>query len=166
MTGSWDSFLKEHGRLRRGVERIREVAGSVGKGSAATLRPAIDQVYGFLSHQLLPHIAVEERVLYPVIAGTVSLQAAAKAMHRDHMQVQAFIRELAEARAGLDGELADETAEELRRILYGLYAVLVLHMGDEESVCLPALEGALPAERIRMLEEGMELFDLAEQAAE
>jgi iron-sulfur cluster repair protein YtfE (RIC family) len=167
MAESWELFLEEHRHLRTGVHRIRQVAASVGKGSGASLRSGLDEVYGFLSHQLLPHIAVEERILYPVIARTEGLQETATAMRRDHAQVAAFVRELAEVRDELARfELLPETAEDLRRLLYGLYAVLLLHMGDEEDVCLPALDRELTEERIRVLMEGLELFEMAEQAGE
>lgn len=51
-------------------------------------------------------------------------------------------------------------------MLYGLYAILTLHMGKEEHICLPVLEEVLSPERVRAMMERMELLDLAEQAAE
>lgn len=68
MRRSRESFREEHGRLGVGVERLRALADMVGEVSPATLRAAVEDVYRFLSHRLLPHMSVEERVLYPAIA--------------------------------------------------------------------------------------------------
>lgn len=166
MSGSWESFLEEHARLRVQAERLREVGDMVGEVSPGRLKAEVDGVNGFLSHQLLPHVSVEERVLYPAIARAEGLRESAEIMRRDHAEMAGLARELSALREGLSGETGPEEAKELRRVLYGLYAILKLHMGKEEQVCLPALEEVLPPDRVRALMDGMELFDLAEQAGE
>ncbi len=167
MTDSWKSFLEEHGRLRAGLERLRSVADTVGRADAAGLRVEVESVYRFLSHRVLPHIAVEERVLNPAIARTDGYGAAARIMSRDHAEVADLARQLAALRPKLDRSefgAADET--ELRRILYGLYELLTEHMANEEEVCLPALDRALSEGQVRAVAEGIELFESVEQAAE
>lgn len=167
MTDSWKSFLEEHGRLRTGLERLRSVADTVGRVDVAALRVEVESVYQFLSHRVLPHIAVEERVLNPAIARTDGYGAAARIMSRDHAEVADLARQLAELRPKLDRSAfgaADET--ELRRILYGLHELLTVHMANEEEVCLPALERALSEGQVRAVAEGIELFESVEQAAE
>jgi iron-sulfur cluster repair protein YtfE (RIC family) len=167
MSGSWESFLEEHARLRGRVERLRVVADMVGEVSPARLKAEVEKVCGFLSHRLLPHISVEERVLYPAIARAEGLGQVAQIMRLDHAEAAGLARELGVLRDKLTGETTgDEEANELRRVLYGLDAILRPHMGKEEQICLPALEKVLPPGRVRALMEGMELFDLAEQAGE
>ncbi|MGH2655571.1 MAG: hemerythrin domain-containing protein [Actinomycetota bacterium] len=167
MADSWKSFLEEHASLRAGLERLRSVADGVGRADRAALRAEVESVYRFLSHRLLPHIAVEERVLYPAMARLDGFGAAARIMSRDHAEVADVARELADLRQKLE-RAAFGTAEatELRRVLYGLYELLKVHMANEEEVCLPALDQALSDGQVRALSEGIELFELAEQAAE
>lgn len=167
MSGSWESFLEEHARLRVQVERLRVVADMIGEVPVPALRERVEDVYAFLSHHLLPHISVEERVLYPAIVRAEGLREVAAIMRRDHAEVVRLARELADLRDELSGEtIRPHEATELRRVLYGLYAVVGLHMGKEEQICLPALEKVLPPNRVRALIEGMDLFDLAERAGE
>jgi iron-sulfur cluster repair protein YtfE (RIC family) len=49
---------------------------------------------------------------------------------------------------------SDEQA--LRRVLYGLYAIIKLHLAKEEEIYLPILEARLPVEEVNGLVEAME----------
>jgi hypothetical protein len=98
---SWKSFLEEHDQLRREAERLPAVADMVGEISVVTLKSNVDDIYGFLSHRLLPHISVEEGVLYPAIARAEGLREAGEMMHRDHVEIASFVRELASVRDAL-----------------------------------------------------------------
>jgi iron-sulfur cluster repair protein YtfE (RIC family) len=163
----WASFREEHSQLRAGLDRLRSVGDGVGRLDDAALRNEVEGVYGFLSHRLLPHIAVEEGVLYPAIAQLAGYRAAARIMSRDHSEVADVIRELADMRLELErATFGAAEAIELRRMLYGLYQLLKTHMAKEEEICLPALDEALSEGQVRALAEEIELFDAAEQAAE
>lgn len=163
---SWKSFLDEHDQVRHEAERLPAVADMVGEISSVSLKSKVDDVYGFLSHRLLPHISVEEGVLYPAIARAEGLREAGEIMRTDHVAIASFVRELASARDGLGESLGREEANRLRRVLYGLDALVRLHMGKEEQICLPALEKVLPRGRVQALIEEMELFEAAEAAAD
>ena len=69
-------------------------------------------------------------------------------MSREHAVVARLTRELATLRPALTGPaLRDDQAAALRRVLYGLYALVQTHFGNEEEVYLPLLEAGLtPAE--------------------
>jgi iron-sulfur cluster repair protein YtfE (RIC family) len=163
----WASFREEHSQLRAGLESLRTVGDDVGRLDVAVLRHEVEDVYRFLSHRLLAHIAVEEEVLYPAIARLDGYGAAAGIMSRDHAEVSDAVRELHTLRRTLERETFGETeATALRRVLYGLYQLLKNHMAKEDEICLPALDQALSEAQVRMLAEEIELFDAAEQAAE
>jgi iron-sulfur cluster repair protein YtfE (RIC family) len=163
----WASFRLEHSQLRAGLERLRAVGDSVGHVDDAALRDEVGAVYGFLSHRLLPHFAVEDALLYPAMARLNGYGAAARIMSRDHAEVADATRELADLSGKLERSTfgAAETTE-LRRILYGLYQLLKNHMANEEEVCLPALDAALSEGQVRALAEDIELFELEQEAAE
>lgn len=167
MADEWASFREEHWQLRAGLESLRTVGDGVGRLDVAVLRHEVEDVYRFLSHRLLAHIAVEEEVLYPAIARLNGYGTAARIMRRDHAEVSNAVRELYALRQELERETFGETeAAALRRVLYGLYQLLKVHMANEEETCLPALDRVLSEGQVRALAEGVELFDAAEQAAE
>jgi hypothetical protein len=81
-------------------------------------------------------------------------------MSRDHVEVGRLIGELGSLRSGLSGPALDaQQANALRRVLYGLYAVVKVHFDKEEEVYLPLLDARLTAE------EAERLFEAMEQAA-
>jgi iron-sulfur cluster repair protein YtfE (RIC family) len=88
-------------------------------------------------------------------------------MRRDHAEISELERRVTGLRDRLEqGTFGPEDPNELRRVLYGLYELLKIHMAKEEEICLPMLEKALSEDQLRMLDEGMELFEAAEQASE
>jgi iron-sulfur cluster repair protein YtfE (RIC family) len=74
-------------------------------------------------------------------------------MSEDHLDVARLTVELEVLQAELHGPaLAPTTAQELRRILYGLYALIASHLGKEEKVFFPLVEERLSRfEASRML---------------
>ncbi|HEX6580926.1 MAG TPA: hemerythrin domain-containing protein [Actinomycetota bacterium] len=167
MADEWASFREEHSHLRAGIESLRTVGDDVGRLDVAVLRYEVEDVYRFLSHRLLAHIAVEEEVLYPAIARLNGYGAAAGIMRRDHAEVSDAVRELYALRQELErGTFGETEAAALRRVLYGLYQLLKVHMANEEEICLPALDQALSEGQVRELAEEIELYDAAAQAAE
>jgi len=150
----------EHKGLLPHIERLATVADSVGDGSMETLRTNVDAVSVFLTHQLIPHAQAEDKALYPVVAQLMGAPQATATMRRDHSEVGRLTEELAALRAQLTGaSLAAAQAKALRRVLYGLYALLKLHFTKEEEVYLPLLEAKLSPQAAH------QLFTAMEQAA-
>ena len=61
-------------------------------------------------------------------------------MSRDHLEAIRLTEEL----------------EALRRVLYGLYAIIKLHLAKEEEIYAPLLEARLPPEEVDHLVQAME----------
>ena len=51
---------EEHQELLPQIERLRAVADVIGDASVETLQQAVDEVYAFLTLQLIPHAHAEE----------------------------------------------------------------------------------------------------------
>ncbi len=84
---------------------------------------------------LLPHAHAEEQALYPVVAEVMGAKKATATMSRDHVEVERLTRELAILRMIVaEHPLAGEHVKALRRVLYGLYALVRLHFTKEEEV--------------------------------
>ncbi len=147
----------EHEELRPHIERLRQAAEAVGPAPTAVLRTLVDEVYGFLVHHLIPHAQAEDAALYPVVARLMGAPEATATMRRDHVEVGRLVEELGSLRDQLTDPTYDQaTVEALRRVLYGLYAVVRLHFAKEEEVYLPLLEARLSSEEAHAMFEEME----------
>jgi len=147
----------EHQALLPQVELLRILANSTGEMPIDVFRDDLDAVYQFLTHDLIPHAQAEERALYPAVANAMGAPDATATMIRDHEEVVLLTRELGVLRAHLTGVRAsDAEVKALRRVLYGLYAILKLHFAKEEEVYLPLLDARLTPDEARAMFEAME----------
>jgi iron-sulfur cluster repair protein YtfE (RIC family) len=147
----------EHQELLPQIERLRTVADLVGDVSAETLRHAVDEIYAFLTLQLIPHAHAEDAALYPIVGNLMGAAQATATMSRDHVEVGRLTDELAALRSEIAAGEADERqAKALRRLLYGLYALIKVHFAKEEEIYLPLLEAHLTGDEARELFEAME----------
>jgi iron-sulfur cluster repair protein YtfE (RIC family) len=144
-----EPFRAEHAHLAPHVDRLAETGD---------LRADTDAAYRFLTDHLIPHAQAEDEVLYPEVDRLVGAEGETRAtdtMRRDHLEVARLTEELGELRERLHaGEPVEEL--ELRRVLFGLYAVVRLHFAKEEEVYLPLLDRELTADEAQALFERME----------
>jgi hypothetical protein len=78
-------------------------------------------------------------------------------MRRDHVEVVRLAEELGILRGQLAGAtLSDAHAKALRRVLYGLYALVTVHFAKEEEIYLPLLDARLTADEAQHMFAAME----------
>jgi iron-sulfur cluster repair protein YtfE (RIC family) len=148
---------EEHKELLPHIEAILRVAEQIGERSVAEIRSAVDEVYDFLAYHLKPHAEAEEAALYPAVQRALGNPDATKTMSRDHVEVGRYIEELSTLRAGLTvPTLTDAHVKDLRRVLYGVYALVHVHFAKEEEVYLPILDAWLTPESAQEMFEAME----------
>lgn len=149
----------EHRTMASGAMALRTTADSIGSVSIADLRSAVGDALSFLDETLLPHAAAEDEVLYPFVGHLLGSALATATMHRDHAEVLGLTHELARLleRLSADGEvvLDDRTANALRRVLYGLFAIITLHLAKEDEIYLPLLETRATGEQVRGVMAGL-----------
>lgn len=145
----------EHKELIPHIERILEVANSIPESPGAQIRDGVNEVYEFLAYHLLPHAQAEDVALYPTVQKVLGSPDATSTMSRDHVEVGRYIEELARLRQ----DVSPQDFKALRRVLYGLYALVKVHFAKEEEVYLPILEQRLSPE------EAAEMFEAMESAA-
>jgi iron-sulfur cluster repair protein YtfE (RIC family) len=151
---------EEHQELLPQIERLCAVADLVGDVPTETLQQAVDEVYAFLTQQLIPHAHAEDAALYPLVGKLMGAAQATATMSRDHVEVGRLTEELAAVQLELaTGHADDRQAKALRRLLYGLYALIKVHFAKEEEIYLPLLEARLTDDEAR------ELFGAMEHAA-
>ena len=155
---------EEHKELWPHVEVLRTTADAVGEAPLESLQRAVDQAYDFLARHLIPHAQAEDRALYPVIQQVMGAPEATATMSRDHVEVGRLTEELGALRAQLAGgvSITGSQAKALRRVLYGLYALVKVHFAKEEEVYLPLLDARLSAAEAQAMFEAME--DAAHEA--
>src|SRR5574341_274175 len=131
----------EHKTLLPHIEKLLVVADSVGEFSRDHLQRRINEVYDFLVYRLIPHAEAEEEFLYPAVAKILGTPRATATMSRDHVEVSRLTEQLRVLRAQIfHRDFDTDTAKQLRRVLYGLYALVKVHFAKEEEVYLPILD--------------------------
>lgn len=131
----------EHDATLGVVEQIRAVADGLSRQDCQ-LAP-VHTLLGRLEGELLPHERADEELLVPLVARALGSAAATAAMSRTHAEIEHQVGRLRR----LLGDLADNTVQpedvaELRRLLYGLYAVLRLHNAQEDEGAFSLVPGA------------------------
>ncbi len=147
----------EHKELYPQVEMLRLAGDAVYESLTTSAHAKIEEAYYFLTHQLLPHAQAEEAALYPTVQKVMGASEATDTMSRDHLEVQRLTEELDSLRVHRS-QLSITTlqAQALRRVLYGLYAVVKLHFAKEEEVYLPLLDARLSKPEAHEMFENME----------
>lgn len=135
----------EHHELLPSIEALRATADAVGTVPLPELRRHVAEAHEFLAHHLLPHAAVEEAVLYPTVEQVMGCPDATATMRRDHLEIERLTRDLATIHTELSDRdtLPDEALVEIRRVIYGLHALIAVHFAKEEEIYVPILETGL-----------------------
>lgn len=162
MTG-FDKFRSEHAELRPHVEALLVAADAVDLPSARALFELVDESWRFLTEHLLPHAKAEEHSLYRAFTQIVGAPEAARLLFLDHETIGALVDELGELRRKLADHdtIGGELAHDLRRVLYGLHAMVDAHFVKEEDVIVPFLEERLSPTDSERLFDAMRRHELA-----
>ncbi len=129
-----EPFRQEHQELLEHIEHIAQAAREMPRLSEDERAALRGRILDFLRGTLLPHARAEEEILYPEWAELVGFAGAAVPMVHDHEAIVARIERLEAA------DVADVDA--LQELLYGLYALILVHFRKEEDIQLPAFDAA------------------------
>jgi iron-sulfur cluster repair protein YtfE (RIC family) len=150
-----DLFRHEHEALLGDMEQIRTFARELPRLSLGERAVALDRVLTFLRRGLGPHAEAEEKFLYPEFARILGNPNALAPMSYDHMTVSRWTEALAQA------DHAD--TDLLQELLYGLHALIRIHLWKEEEIYFPLLD-AQPAAEVRRTLEALEELEAAARA--
>jgi heavy metal translocating P-type ATPase len=136
-----ERFRGEHTHLTPQLNEIRAVADRLDTLEPAAARRDVEAVYRFLQDELVPHELAEEAELYPAMAEYLGGEDPVGPMIRAHAEISHLTRVLGQILEDI-GEAGPgpEDLTELRRVLYGLHAILLLHFAQEEEAYLSRLE--------------------------
>jgi hemerythrin-like domain-containing protein len=147
----------EHASFLPHVESLKTTAVDMARAPVAELRPALEDAYLFLENHLMPHARAEDQVLYPEVARLLGSEKSTASMTRDHVEIGTLANELGILRVELvdDEEPARELLDEIRRVLYGLHALIKAHFAKEEELYLPLIDGNLTEDQAEVLFDAM-----------
>ena len=125
----------EHRELEPFLERLRTVADSLDTLPPVTARAELEGLRHALFEEVLPHERNDDKELYPRLAKLLGGEDPMGSLSRAHREIHHLSRLYARHVADLPPEgPAPEDLRDLRRILYGLSAVLRLHFAQEEEI--------------------------------
>ena len=135
-----DFVSHEHAEMRRGIERIVDVARS--HVSNDELAAGVLEVLHWVDHVLEPHAQWEDRWLYPEIDERAGTPWATKLMSYEHQQIREAAHAVAAARLVLREHGSTAAVIEVRGRLFALDQIVRAHMTREERFLIPLLERA------------------------
>ncbi|MCY1043090.1 heavy metal translocating P-type ATPase [Corallococcus sp. bb12-1] len=125
----------EHQELRPVLERVQSLADRMDALGAREQHAELVELDGLLRERLLPHEHRDDSELYPKLARMLGGEDPLGTMSRTHREI-AHLGRLYHRRVVDLGEAGPDAVEqrELRRLLYGLGAILQLHFAQEEEL--------------------------------
>jgi hypothetical protein len=124
---------EHHQRLMSHVDRMPALGDLIGVAGTDAICAQLDELVAFLTGTLIPHIDAAERALYPELERLQQNAHSMTPMRREHAQIQRLVAELERlGRAFRAGPPGTRDTVALRRSVFGLYALLKVHLAEEE----------------------------------
>ena len=140
----------EHRYLGPSLARLRPLADGLGTMPAPQALTELQKMRAFLVDNLVPHEVLEDREVFPRLSAAMGNDDATAGLHRTHTEIFHLVRFIDR----LVGEVPEagpgpEDLTDLRRVLYGLDAILRLHMAQEEELYVSLGDDHVDAEHAR-----------------
>jgi hypothetical protein len=124
---------EHHERMMPYVDALPELAEMLGRSDPAAFSERLEHECQFILGEMLPHIVTIEETLYPQLDQLMDKRHSMQPMREEHARLRALVEALCRYRLALAGGQLDEAdAISLRRILYRLYALVKVHLAEEE----------------------------------
>ena len=134
MTQSLPQVAHEHHeRILAHVDRMPEMADALLSASADDVRAGVISTAEFLNGTLLPHVDAAERSVYPELERMFQNRHSMRPMRNEHDEIRRLVGEYGNLSADLrEGRVTLGRGLALRRVIFGLYALLKVHLAEEE----------------------------------
>jgi hypothetical protein len=124
-------LLDQTVELRLAAERVPELANEEREEARA-------RIVSYLRERVAPHTKLDELLLYPEVATRLGDPLVAASMNYDHLAIRHWIERIATV------DITDTAL--LQQLLYGLDALIRVHLWKEDELFLAPLESfAWPA---------------------
>jgi hypothetical protein len=132
MTDRLGRLLEEHRRVREQAAELCEAARTMPELDPDQRAAALRDIVTLLHERVLPHIWIDERVLYPEIVRRLGDPLVTASMNYDHRAIRRWIDDMAASDARNGGRV--------QQLLYGLSALITVHVWKEDELYVAALE--------------------------
>jgi Hemerythrin HHE cation binding domain len=137
---------EHHARLLATLDRFPAIADALLGANPAAAQRDIVAVGTFLTATLLPHMDAAERTVYPELERMLQNRHSMAPLRREHGEVRALVSRFGTYVAELDGGALDlGRALAIRRVMFQLYALLKIHLAEEEAY-IRIVEHGVPEE--------------------
>jgi len=124
-----------HRTLQPLVSELSVLAARLDSLPAPDAQRKLQRLYETLVNELLPHERHEQEVAYPLLIKLLREEDPTGPLIRTHQEIQRLTRLLGRLIAQLPSETLNvEDLRDVRRVLYGLHAILTLHFAQEEEL--------------------------------
>ncbi len=124
---------EHHERLMQHVEEMPAIGATMLSAPIEELRPRLLEVDEWLTGLLIPHLDAAERTLYPELERMLQNQHSMTPMRREHEAIRRLVGEYSRLVKGLgEGKPKVGRILALRRVFYRLFAILEIHLAEEE----------------------------------
>jgi hemerythrin-like domain-containing protein len=156
MTSSLKSVAHEHHeRLMHLVDEMPAVGKLLLEAPMADLKPRLVELDGWLTGLLIPHLEAAEATLYPELERMLQNRHSMAPMRREHEEIRRLVADFSRLLKGL-GDQRPHVGKTvaLRRVLFRLYALLEIHLVEEE-VFIPIINHGVTDEAAEVMAAAM-----------
>ncbi|HXX61455.1 MAG TPA: heavy metal translocating P-type ATPase, partial [Candidatus Sulfotelmatobacter sp.] len=136
----------DHADMRPLIDQVRTAADRLGDSDRAAVPGLLRDLRQALETDLLPHELEEETTVYPLLARALGGVDPLAPLSTTHREIFHLARLFGRAVDGLPAAGPDlGQLPELRRVLYGLHAILELHLAQETELYMTLADPGAPA---------------------
>ena len=147
---------EHHERLMSHVDNLPAIGELLLTAPIEELRPQLDEVDELLNGLLMPHLTASETNLYPELERMMQNQHSMTPMRREHEAIRRRVAEFGELRAAInDHRPTIGQAIAMRRVIYRTYALLKIHLVEEE-IYIHLIDKGIAPEAAEMLAAAMD----------
>ena len=152
MTASLPRVAHEHHeRLMHHVDEMPAVGKMLLAAPMADLKPRLLDLDGWLTGLLIPHLEAAEATLYPELERMLQNRHSMAPMRREHEEIRRLVAEYSRLLKAVGDERPHVgKMVALRRVLYRLYALLEIHLVEEE-VFIPIINHGVTDEAAEVM---------------
>lgn len=135
MTSMTSAGHQHHERIEVELDRLPALADLLREPTRPDgFEAAFDASYAFITGTLVPHMETIEQEVYPELERLMQNRHSMAPMRREHAELTRLVSSLDIYREALAAEaLGPSGSMGLRRVLYRLYALLKVHLAEEEE---------------------------------
>jgi iron-sulfur cluster repair protein YtfE (RIC family) len=135
LTAVTDAGHEHHERIVEALDRLPELADMLAeRPRPAAFEGGLAALYRFVTETLEPHMEAVETSLYPALERLMQNRHSMLQMRREHEDLKGLITRLGIFLEAVEADaLGPAGTIGLRRVLYRLYALLKVHLAEEEE---------------------------------